>query len=111
MEALIVSGYGLKFTGSADDPMLLSDSDAARLRRAWRISAGNDREAIAREYGGYEPLAVTAAGILAEKAGIGWTTFAHTALPVMTAATGVDAGEFSNFSDNTDIAKKIRRML
>ena len=49
--------------------------------------------------------------ILAAKAGIGWTTYAHTALPVMTFARGVNAELFSNYYDNTHIAELIRAML
>ena len=48
---------------------------------------------------------------LAAKAGIGWTTYAHTALPVMTFARGVNAELFSNYYDNTHIAELIRAML
>jgi len=40
-------------------------------------------------------------------AGIGWTSSVHTTLPVEVLAIGRNAGLFSGFYDNTDIAKKI----
>jgi len=46
-------------------------------------------------------------GILNMKAGIGWTSKAHTALPVEVFAIGRGAETFSGFYDNTDVAKKI----
>jgi alkaline phosphatase len=46
-------------------------------------------------------------GILNMKAGIGWTTKAHTAMPVEVLAIGRGAETFSGFYDNTDVAKKI----
>jgi alkaline phosphatase len=49
--------------------------------------------------------AVTA--ILNMKAGIGWTSKSHTAVPVEVFAIGCGAETFSGFYDNTDIAIKI----
>ncbi len=45
------------------------------------------------------------------KAGVGWTSGAHTALPVITSAYGVNALAFSGTIDNTDIAKKLKKIL
>ena len=49
--------------------------------------------------------------IMNQKAGIGWTTGAHTALPVLTTATGAQAKRFSGFIDNTDIANILKSLL
>ncbi|WP_456325699.1 alkaline phosphatase, partial [Desulfonauticus submarinus] len=62
-------------------------------------------------YGGYDPLTVTITHILNNKAGIGWTSYKHTAVPVPTSAIGVNADTFNGYYDNTDIAKKIMRCL
>ena len=49
--------------------------------------------------------------VINQKAGIGWTTGSHTALPVLTTSTGVQAQRFTGFIDNTDIAKKLKEIL
>ncbi len=46
-----------------------------------------------------------------ERAKIGWTSFAHTAQPVITYAVGPGAAEFSGGYDNTDIPKKMAKLL
>jgi alkaline phosphatase len=49
--------------------------------------------------------------IESERAKIGWTSFVHTAQPVITYAVGPGEKEFAGFYDNTDIAKKIAKLL
>ena len=49
--------------------------------------------------------------VMNQKAGIGWTTGSHTALPVLTTSTGVQAERFTGFIDNTDVAKKLKGLL
>lgn len=46
-----------------------------------------------------------------ERAKVGWTSFAHTAQPVLTYAAGPGATEFSGSYDNTVIAQKMARLL
>jgi alkaline phosphatase len=58
-------------------------------------------------YGYYEPLTVTLTHILNERAGIAWTSYSHTGVPVPVLALGKNAYLFDGFYDNTDIAKKI----
>jgi alkaline phosphatase len=45
--------------------------------------------------------------VLNEKAGLGWTTYAHTGVPVMTSAIGAGSEQFNGYYDNTDINKKM----
>lgn len=45
--------------------------------------------------------------IIAEKAGIGWTTFAHSGIRVPVYAIGNGSEQFGGVYDNTDIPKKI----
>lgn len=45
------------------------------------------------------------------RAQIGWTSYAHTAQPVITYAVGPGEKEFLGSYDNTDISKKISRLL
>jgi alkaline phosphatase len=62
-------------------------------------------------YGGYEPLTVTLTHILNQKAGISWTSYSHTGVPVATFAEGVHSDLFNGFYDNTDIAKKLFEII
>jgi alkaline phosphatase len=58
-------------------------------------------------YGGKDPLTVTCTALVAEQAGIGWTSFAHTGVPVQTSAVGVGQERFGGYHDNTDIFRHI----
>ena len=49
--------------------------------------------------------------IESDRAKIGWASFAHTAQPVITYAAGPGEQEFSGSYDNTDIAKKMAKLL
>jgi alkaline phosphatase len=58
-------------------------------------------------YGGYEPLTVKITQILNQNAGIGWTSYSHTGVPVATFARGAHQDLFGGYYDNTDIFKKL----
>lgn len=45
------------------------------------------------------------------KAGVGWTSGAHTALPVLTTSYGKKADVFTGFIDNTDIANRLKTLV
>jgi alkaline phosphatase len=62
-------------------------------------------------YGGYDPLTVTLTHIMAEKAGIGWTTYSHTGEPVPVFAMGAGAELFDGYYDNTDLYTKMKQAL
>ena len=116
VKELIFENFGLKTEGDAKkDPMVLSSHELARVQQAFRRSLGSKDYAPSEDrkllYGGSDPLTVTLLHILANKAGVAWTTFAHSALPVNTTAYGVNADHFSGMLDNTDIARKLKAML
>jgi len=50
---------------------------------------------------------VTLTHILNNKAGIGWTSYSHTGVPVPVYATGVGAELFNGAYDNTEIYYKL----
>jgi alkaline phosphatase len=62
-------------------------------------------------YGGYEPLAMALNHLLASKAGIGWTSYSHTGVPLPVTAVGVGAGDFAGYYDNTDIPKRLGKLM
>ncbi|MCG8550431.1 MAG: alkaline phosphatase, partial [Desulfobacterales bacterium] len=62
-------------------------------------------------YGYYEPFTVTLTHILNNRAGIAFTSYSHTGVPVMVLAKGKNDSIFDGFYDNTDIAKKIAQIM
>jgi len=62
-------------------------------------------------YGSYEPIIVTITHILNERTSIGWTSYSHTGVPVPVYAQGCEAVRFAGFYDNTDIAKRIAKIM
>jgi alkaline phosphatase len=55
-------------------------------------------------------LANAARVVINNKSGVGWTTGAHTALPVLTTSYGAESSRFSGFLDNTDIGNIIKNL-
>jgi alkaline phosphatase len=90
----------------------LTDYEISRLKSAFNLSMKPRESTIPYEeravlYSYYDPFTVMATRILANKAGIGWSSFAHTALPLVVLAIGEGHELFNGYYDNTDIAKKI----
>ena len=97
---------------SANANSVLTDEEYTRLKEAFAeaIKPGSQRddsvEAVLK-YGGYNPLTVTLTHIMAERAGIGWTTYYHTGGLVPVYATGTGAEAFAGSYDDTDIFNKL----
>jgi alkaline phosphatase len=94
----------------------LTDYDKSRLSNALQASMIEPKERTKDEqgyllYGTYEPFSVTVTHILNQKAGIGWTTFAHTGVSIPVFAQGVGGESFIGSYDNTDVAKKIMSIM
>jgi alkaline phosphatase len=112
-------GYAMQlvedYFGMGDDAAIpLSPYEKTKLEEAFFVSAGMvspDNELAYKEYGGNHPLAVTATEILNNKAGLAWTTWSHTGVPVPVYAIGAGAEAFIGFYDNTDIPKKIAHLM
>ena len=104
MESLILSVFGIDFDS-------LSEYKQQRLEDAFDRSKTNEAAVTEEEdwllYGSYEPFTVTLTHVLNQMAGITFTSYAHTGVPVPVLAIGKRAGLFDGFYDNTDIAKKI----
>ena len=114
---LITEHFGLKFAGDVKtDPMVLKDYETALLQAAYAQSMAGEEESskdagTALLYGGYDPLTVAITHVLNNKAGLGWTSFKHTGVPVSTSAYGVGAETFNGYYDNTDVALKIMAIM
>lgn len=88
-----------------DSALVLTSEEKMALREAYTASMTGQN--VGQKYGEGDPLTVSLTKLLNHKAGIGWTTGKHTALPVPVFAIGQGAREFCGIYDNTDIAKKI----
>jgi len=116
MMPLISENFGLILSNNTaateDNVMVLSDLEEQKLRNAFAETMKPAEERTENDetyllYGGYEPLSVTITHILNNKAGIGWTSYSHTGVPVPVYAYGAAADVFSGSYDNTDVFKKI----
>jgi alkaline phosphatase len=91
---------------------VLSEYELQKLQDAYTMSmiTKEDRtysDADKLLYGGYEPLSVTITHVMNNKAGIGWTSYSHTGVPVGVFAKGVGEELFNGYYDNTDIFSKL----
>ena len=92
---MLTECFGFKFTGAKDDPMEVDDKELKALQEGFQKGR----------------LDQAARVVMSGKAGIGWTSGSHTALPVLTTSGGKKAEIFTGFIDNTDIAKKLKSVL
>lgn len=110
---LVEKYFGL---GDASKDLQLTPFEKRRLEEAFKQSMLNDENRDKDDqyyllYGNYDPLTVTACHLLSQKAGIGWTSYSHTASPIPVRAMGCGANLFSGFLDNTDLAKNLMRLM
>ena len=112
--AEIETYYGL--TTEAEQPLSLTETEVESLREAFELSmtAEDAREIGEKEellYGGYEPLSMAVSHIINNKAGLSYTSYAHTGLQSPVYATGVGAENFSGLYDNTDIFTRTMEVM
>ena len=112
--------YGLVVS---DDPSaamypegVLTASEWSRLEAAFAqsMTLRNERNYTDHEkiiYGGYEPLTIALTHIVNNKAGLHYTSFSHTGLPVPVYAKGNGSELFTGFYDNTDIYRKVGKIM
>ncbi len=98
------------------DLATLSDVQRQEIEAAFQRSMGNEvvravQEDVYLLYGGYEPLTVKLTQVMNQMAGLGWTSYSHTGVPVATFAKGVGQEAFGGYYDNTDIFKKLSTIM
>ena len=110
--------FGLKLPGSngsdKNGGLVLTDYELGRIKTAYEKTIKNDKTRNQMEYdiyGTYEPLTITITHVLNAKCGLGWTSNSHTGLPVPVFALGAGQAEFEGFYDNTDIYKKMAKLV
>jgi alkaline phosphatase len=94
----------------------LTDFDKIQLQMAFRASMFNQMPFQGKEsnyllYGDEDPLAVTLVKMTGQKAGIGWTSWSHTGIPVPVWAQGRGQEMFGGYIDNTGIPARILQAM
>lgn len=96
VKPLITKYCGFQFSGdSKKNPMILSGKDQQELAKAYASKKLHNALRL----------------LVNKKAGTGWTTGSHTAVPVITTAVGNNAEKFSGLIENTDIANILKNLL
>ena len=108
--------FGLKLSGDQNDRLVLTDYEVQRLRTAYEFAMTDpDVEEYTQEqyvlYGTYNPFSVTVTHILNNKAGVDFTSYSHTGLPVAVFANGAGEEAFNGYYDNTEIYQKMASLL
>ena len=106
--------YGL--TTEPDQALSLTQSDVETLQAAFELSmVPKDQRELGDEeallYGGYEPFSMAVSHIMNNKAGLSYTSYAHTGLQIPVYAMGVGAETFSGLYDNTDIFNRTMAVM
>ncbi len=94
----------------------LSDYEMSQLRAAYSRSMQRSRQRVRNDetyltYGDYEPLTVKCSHLTDRQAGLSWTSYSHTGVPVTTSAMGVGEALFNGYYENTDIFHKLRAAM
>ncbi|QEN05333.1 alkaline phosphatase [Thiospirochaeta perfilievii] len=100
---LIEENYGLT---------KLSEYELSQLERAFAQSLLPKEQRDTTDesyllYGGYDPLTITVTHLLNQRAGVSWTSYSHTGVPVPTFAMGIQQNSFNGYYDNTEIFTKL----
>ena len=105
LKPLITEKSGLKFEGEPKNGnMILSENEQKEIESAYKKTFEDEKPDSGA-------LGRAVVRLINAKAGLGWTSNAHTALPVITTAKGPESQNFSNMMDNTDIAKRLKQTV
>ncbi|MBC2579050.1 alkaline phosphatase [Clostridium sp. DJ247] len=96
--------------------MALSPKDMDDLRAALKQSMTEKANRAKDEqaqllYGTYDPFTVTLTHILDHKAGLSFTSYSHTAVPIPVYVKGIGQDLFNGYYDNTDLFKKLTSIM
>lgn len=113
MIPLMKEYFGFEVAGEGD--LVLTNFELEDLKDAFiqsmsgvKVKAGTADYIL---YGGYDPFTVKLTHLLNQKAGLAWTSYSHTGIPLSISAVGVGAESFNGFYDNTDLAKKLMTIM
>lgn len=112
IKPVLATAFGFKFRGPGvadDDPMRLHSAEVKDIRAAFDHDVEFHKSKVEEntQYDGEKRYLLGGACrlVMSHKCGIGWSSGAHTAMPVLTTAKGPFAERFSGFIENCDISK------
>lgn len=116
MKPLLTEAFGFRFASpekkDRQDRLVLQEKEIAELQAAFRHDVDFHKHKIGENpaYDGEKRYLFGGACrlLLSHKAGLGWSTGAHTAMPVLTTASGPGGDQFAGFIENTDIARRLK---
>ena len=114
VRGLLTESFGFKFSGNIKkDPMVLTAKETAALKAAFDAIPAFQSGKAAEENFKKKVLAfgLEAKRVISGKAGVGWTSGAHTGLPVLTTSMGAKADLFHGFINNFDISAKMKSIF
>jgi len=105
-----------KYFGLGDETknLVLKDDEEKMIETAFQEAKGiveKPKFEFYLQYGGNNPVAATAVRILNNRSGLSWGSYAHTGIPVPVYAIGAGSELFQGYFDNTDIPKKIYKLM
>jgi alkaline phosphatase len=107
--------YELASSSFYSEAPIYSANDSLRISEAFNYyftgSCSYTAEEILEHFGSENPVAITFATILSDKAGVGFTTWSHTASTVPVYAIGCKSAWFSGHIDNTGFNRRIRDFM
>ena len=93
----------------------LSKSETEKLGEAFAKDVHNVKSRLkdttAHDVRRLYVFAQTVKNVLAARAGVGWSTHSHTALPTLTTAKGPGAEILVGMTDNTDIGIRLKKLI
>ena len=110
VKPIIAEAFGFKFEGDAKkDSMVLTEAELKGIVAAFDHDVQFHKSKIEEnsKYDGEKRylLGGECRVVMSHKCGIGWSSGAHTAMPVLTTAKGRCAEQFTGFIENTDISR------
>ena len=112
IKPVLAKAFGFKFRGPGvadNDPMRLHTAEVKDIRAAFDHDVEFHKSKVEEntQYDGEKRYLLGGACrlVMSHKCGIGWSSGAHTAMPVLTTAKGFGAERFSGFIENCDISK------
>lgn len=98
----LTESFGFDFSDNKSNKLRLKTAEKEELKKSFEKALESKK---------MDSFANDALRIFNNKAGLSWSSNAHTALPVLTTASGVNAQIFSGIISNTDISKKLKTVI
>ena len=116
LKPFLAENFGFDFSGKdSKNPMALSKAELKELTDAFahdlKMAKKGKKDDEAYDAKKISRLPTAVKNIFSHKCGIGWSSGAHTALPVLTTAGGPGSERFCGFIDNTDISKILKELV